>query len=95
MRKLEPVLQYKFDKRAVHCRPLVTIKPLNNPQDNTQTKKRKDQDVFCFPSSPRESGEKEKNTSKGEGEKVKKITKKAAKKTKKVLKVSYAYIFFV
>ncbi|KAJ7388164.1 hypothetical protein OS493_039477 [Desmophyllum pertusum] len=85
MRKLEPVLQYKFDKRAVHCHPLVTIKPLNNSQDNTQTKKRKDQDVFCFPSSPRKVVKREKYF-KRRRKKVKKMTKKAAKKTKKVLK---------
>lgn len=86
MKKLEPVLQ--FEKRTMHCRPLGTIKPLNAPQDDIQSKKRKDPDEFCFPSSPaRENDKDEATTSKGEREKEIKLTKKAAKKAEKVLKV--------
>lgn len=69
----------------MHCRPLATIKPLNATQDRIQshTKKGKEPDVYCFPSSPRESGTKQTSSSKGEREKE----TKATKKTKKVLKV--------
>lgn len=83
MKKLEPVLQ--FQRRTMHCRPLATIKPLNATQDRIQshTKKGKEPDVYCFPSSPRESGTKQTSSSKGEREKE----TKATKKTKKVLKV--------
>ena len=69
-----------------HC-PLGKIKPLNAPQDDIQSKKRKDPDEFCFPSSPRKNGRDEATTSKGEPEKQIKLTKKAAKKAKKVFKV--------
>ena len=83
MKKLEPVLQ--FHRRTMHCRPLTAIKPLNATQDHIQShsKKGKEPDVYCFPSSPRECGTEETSASKGEREKE----KKAAKKAKKVLKV--------
>ncbi|XP_078346593.1 uncharacterized protein LOC144631880 [Oculina patagonica] len=85
MKKLEPVLQ--FEKRTMHCHPLGTIKPLNAPQDDIQSKKQKDPGEFCFPSSPARENNKEEATSfKGEREKEIKLTKKAAKKAEKVLK---------
>lgn len=85
IKKLEPVLQ--FEKRRTHCRPLGTIKPLNAPRDDIQSKKQKGPDEFCFPSSPSETGKGEATTSKGERKKEIKPTKKAAMKTKMVLKV--------
>ena len=80
MKKLEPVLQ--FQRRTMHCRPSpTTIKPLNATQDHVQShsKKRKEPDVYCFPSSPKESSTEAISVSKGEREKEKKAERKAKK----------------
>lgn len=84
MKKLEPVL--RFQRRTMHCRPsLTTIKPLNATQDQSQShsKKGKEQDVYCFSSSPKESSNNETSASKDERGKE----KKAVMKARKVLEV--------
>ena len=62
----------------MYCRPSVTtIKPLNATQDDSQahSKKGKEPDVYCFPSSPMESCTEETSASKGERKKDKKAKK--------------------
>jgi len=80
MKKLEPVLQ--FQRRTTHGRPsLTTITPLNATQDHIQShsKKGKEQDVYCFPSSPKKSSTEETSASKGERQKEIKAARKAKK----------------
>lgn len=90
MKKLEPVLH--FQRRTMHCRPsIATIKPLNAAQDNVQSlsKKGKEQDVYCFPSSPKGSNTEETSASKGEREKEKRAERKAKKVTSSLNIVAY------
>ena len=76
----------------MHCRPsLATIKPLNATQDHVQSlsKKGKQQDVYCFPSSPKESSTEEKSASKGKRDKEKKAERKAKKVSNSLNIVAY------
>ena len=66
----------------MHCRlSPATIKPLNANQDHVQSlsKKGKEEDVYCFPSSPEGSNTEQTSASKGEREKEKKAERKAKK----------------
>ena len=91
MKKLEPVLQ--FQRRTMHCRPsLATIKPLNATQDHVQSLSKKgteEKDVYCFPSSPKESSTEETSASKGKRDKEKKAERKAKKVSNSLNIVAY------
>ena len=76
----------------MHCRPsLATIKPLNATQDHVQSlsKKGKEKDVYCFPSSPKESSTEETSGSKGKRDKEKKAERKAKKVSNSLNIVAY------
>lgn len=91
MKKLEPVLHVQMKKRkSCFLTPLVSIKPLNEPQDDIKAKlKSKPHDEFCFPPSPGErTAEK---ATKGESKKETQVFKKDVKRAKKILKVCIAY----
>ena len=76
----------------MHCRPsLATIKPLNATQDHVQSlsKKGKEKDVYCFPSSPKESSTEETSASKRKRDKEKKAERKAKKVSNSLNIVAY------
>ena len=83
MKKLEPVLQLK--KRTT----LGTVQALNGSQHDKKAKPEcKNQDAFCFPTSPGEKATE--NTTKDETKKKTKASKKEATRVKKILKVCTA-----
>jgi len=86
MKKLEPVLLMKKRTTNFHT-PFAAVQSLNGPQDdiNAARPECKNQDVFCFPSSPRESPTKK--TTKEESKRERQVSKKDLTKAKKIMKV--------